>query len=120
MARLTLTTDDGEVLLVREDVTVATVTKPFAISDLLLELRRELVRIEGEAQPDPEAIDLRRDLRGALRVARELRGLSQADVARAVGVSPNTVARWERGERRPSGAARARLQDWIDEDGRTS
>lgn len=32
---------------------------------------------------------------------RELHGLSQSDVARALGVSPSNVSRWEAGEQRP-------------------
>ena len=31
---------------------------------------------------------------------REMRGWSQAELAFLMGVSPNTIARWERGERR--------------------
>lgn len=36
---------------------------------------------------------------------REGRGKSQADIARAAGVDPKQVYRWERGESEPSGAA---------------
>jgi transcriptional regulator with XRE-family HTH domain len=40
-----------------------------------------------------------------IRSYREARGLTQAGLARALSVdgtvAPNTVARWERGERRP-------------------
>lgn len=48
----------------------------------------------------------------AVRV-RELRarlGLTQAALAHALGVSPNAVARWERGERTPTGLSRAALE----------
>lgn len=38
---------------------------------------------------------------GAARVLRESRGLSLADLAKAVGVSAVTVLRWERGENSP-------------------
>lgn len=34
---------------------------------------------------------------------RELAGLSQADVAQLVGVTPAAISRWESGERRPTG-----------------
>lgn len=36
----------------------------------------------------------------AFRDFREMRGWSQAELAFLMGVSPNTIARWERGERR--------------------
>ena len=36
-----------------------------------------------------------------LRRLRKAAGLTQADVAKLVGRHPNTVARWERGERTP-------------------
>jgi transcriptional regulator with XRE-family HTH domain len=44
-----------------------------------------------------------------LREARERAGLTQSDVARAIGVSPAAVSRWEAGKRRPSAATAARL-----------
>lgn len=40
-----------------------------------------------------------------LRRMREGRGLTQAEIARTVGVDPKQVYRWERGESEPSGAA---------------
>lgn len=36
----------------------------------------------------------------ALRVARERLGLTQAQLGKRIGVAANTIARWERGERR--------------------
>lgn len=42
---------------------------------------------------------------GEARQIRERARLSQADVARSVGADQSTVARWERGERAPRGAA---------------
>ena len=49
-----------------------------------------------------------------LRALRKAAGLTQADVAQLVGRHPNTVARWERGERTPEPlvqeAALARLR----------
>jgi transcriptional regulator with XRE-family HTH domain len=35
-------------------------------------------------------------------------GLSQREVARAVGVTPGCITRWELGERRPTGAVAVR------------
>ena len=45
---------------------------------------------------------------GTGRVVREASDLSMGDVARACGVQPSTVLRWERNERRPSGDAALR------------
>jgi transcriptional regulator with XRE-family HTH domain len=42
-------------------------------------------------------------------LARARVGLSQEDAARLIGVSSNTVSRWERGANAPRGEARARL-----------
>lgn len=39
--------------------------------------------------------------------------LSQADIANAVGVDASTVARWEKGERLPRGAAAARYRSLL-------
>ncbi|MFF3157996.1 helix-turn-helix domain-containing protein [Streptomyces sp. NPDC057910] len=40
-----------------------------------------------------------------LRAARDDRGMSQDDLAKAIGVTPNTVGRWERGKGAPSSRA---------------
>jgi len=45
-----------------------------------------------------------------IRTLREQVGLSQARLAALLGVSPNTVARWERGERRPPPYAEAAIR----------
>ena len=44
-------------------------------------------------------------------VIRQALGLSQVGFARAMGVSPKTLHKWEQGRARPSGAARTLL--WI-------
>jgi transcriptional regulator with XRE-family HTH domain len=41
--------------------------------------------------------------RQTLPEARRLLGMTQAELGRALGVAGNTIARWERGERRPPG-----------------
>jgi putative transcriptional regulator len=41
--------------------------------------------------------------------ARRKTGLSQADFARLLGISPRTLQDWEQGRREPSGAARTLL-----------
>ena len=45
---------------------------------------------------------------GATRKSRQAAGLSLAEVAVAVGVSPATILRWETGQRTPRGAAALR------------
>jgi len=42
-------------------------------------------------------------------------GLSQEASARRIGVDPSTLARWERGERVPKGAAAARTERLLAE-----
>lgn len=44
---------------------------------------------------------------------RQLARLSRGDVARAVGVKPETIGRWERQERRPTGAAAVRYGELL-------
>ena len=39
---------------------------------------------------------------------REAAGLSQGEVARAIGVTPATLSRWEARQRRPTGGAAVR------------
>ncbi|MCX6874527.1 MAG: helix-turn-helix domain-containing protein [Verrucomicrobia bacterium] len=51
----------------------------------------------GSHDPDP-------------RVIRHALGLSQAGFARAMGISPKTLHKWEQGSSRPSGAARTLLR----------
>jgi putative transcriptional regulator len=41
---------------------------------------------------------------------RERSGLTQAQFAGAFGIGPGTLQKWERGERRPSGAAKSLLR----------
>lgn len=50
-----------------------------------------------------EAVRLSRT--GEARQVREAAGLGVSDVARACGVSPSAVSRWETGARTPKGAA---------------
>lgn len=40
-------------------------------------------------------------------------GLSQKEAATRLGVDPGTLARWERGEREPTGAFIARVQRFL-------
>jgi transcriptional regulator with XRE-family HTH domain len=49
-----------------------------------------------------------RSLGGVLQAARGRAGLTQREAAARIGVSANTLARWERGEQTPRGTARER------------
>jgi DNA-binding transcriptional regulator YiaG len=49
-----------------------------------------------------------------LRTLREDAGLSQSDVARALGVNPSNVSRWESGESRPRGRHAVALLQVLD------
>jgi len=44
------------------------------------------------------------------RIIRQALGLSQVGFARALGISPKTLHKWEQGSSRPSGAARTLLR----------
>ena len=52
----------------------------------------------------------------AIRELRERHGLSQAMLAAYIGLSPATVVKWEREEKKPNGAA-LRLLNLIDRKG---
>jgi transcriptional regulator with XRE-family HTH domain len=43
-------------------------------------------------------------------------GLSQKASAQRLGVDPSTLAKWERGEREPTGALLSRLTRFLDEE----
>ena len=51
---------------------------------------------------------------GRARTVRVSSGISQREMARAVGVDVSTVCRWELGERRPHGEAALRYADALD------
>jgi transcriptional regulator with XRE-family HTH domain len=48
-----------------------------------------------------------------IRLARQLRGLSQQKMAKILGLDPGTVARYERGIRRPRGKYLHRVEDLL-------
>jgi len=50
-----------------------------------------------------------------LRDTRTARGLTQAQLAEGLGVSANTLARWERGEVSPSGVSETLIRRWLGE-----
>jgi transcriptional regulator with XRE-family HTH domain len=43
-------------------------------------------------------------------------GLSQEASAKRLGLDPSTLARWERGEREPTGVRLSRVKGFLDED----
>ena len=45
--------------------------------------------------------------------ARKIRGLSQQEMAWSLGIDPSTLARWERGEREPTGMFLSRVQRFL-------
>ena len=47
---------------------------------------------------------------------RTILGLSQEQAALKIGVDPSTLAKWERGEREPAGAALGRLRVFLDQE----
>jgi DNA-binding transcriptional regulator YiaG len=55
-------------------------------------------------------------LSGRLRELREDTGLFQTDVARAIGVAPSSVSRWESGDDLPRGAHALALLELLDGD----
>lgn len=54
-----------------------------------------------------------RELSVAIAAARKAAGLTQAELARLVGVSPWAVSKWELGERQPTGAAMRALSSLL-------
>ena len=55
---------------------------------------------------------------GAGRMLREAAGLNGHELARAIGVDPSTIFRWESGERRPRGKWAIRYVEFLDQLGR--
>jgi transcriptional regulator with XRE-family HTH domain len=53
-----------------------------------------------------------------LKVEREARDWTQAELAQHIGVSANTVARWERGEVTPSALAQAGVREALGKRGK--
>jgi transcriptional regulator with XRE-family HTH domain len=62
-----------------------------------------------DPRPIPEAMGPR------LRAYRQGRGISQEAMARHLGIDAGTLARWERGRRRPQGENLARVQAFLAE-----
>lgn len=54
-------------------------------------------------------------LAGKIRHCRKLKGWTQEQLARNIGVSLNTVQRWESGKTRPSPLAMDKLQELLED-----
>jgi putative transcriptional regulator len=61
-------------------------------------------------QQAADEAEARRDAGRFARRVRKRLGLSQAEFAARIQVSPETIRNWEQGKRSPTGAARALLQ----------
>ena len=42
-------------------------------------------------------------------------GLTQSEAAKLIGIDPSTLARWERGEKAPTGLLQARIERFLKE-----
>jgi DNA-binding transcriptional regulator YiaG len=62
--------------------------------------------VEGAAAPEEQLSDVIRYLRQQL-------GLTQEELAQALGITVGTVSRWEKGRFRPSRLARALIMDFA-------
>ena len=51
-----------------------------------------------------------------VRAVRKKLGVSQSQLAKLVGVAPNSVARWERGDRTPIGLYRKLVEKLLADD----
>lgn len=69
-------------------------------------VRRRTVQPDGTIEKD----EIIGGLRGELLAARLRSGMSQADLAGALGVSKRTLENWEQGRVEPTGPARALLR----------
>lgn len=55
----------------------------------------------------------RRDFGLAIAWARKTKGVTQAELAQAIGVSTTSICKWEKGHAQPRAGALARLQDYL-------
>ena len=55
------------------------------------------------------------NIAASLRAARQAWGHSQAEAARAMGVSVDALRKWEQGTRIPTGLYRRAVQDYINQ-----
>jgi DNA-binding transcriptional regulator YiaG len=76
-----------------------------------------MVNLDDIVEQAREQARLRRELptRRRRKAIREAVGLSQAAFARALGVDPATVCRWESGVREPRGSQLARYLEALDQ-----
>ncbi len=69
-------------------------------------VRRRIERADGTIEKD----EILTGPRWEIMAARAQSGLSQADFARAMGISKRTLENWEQGRAKPTGAARQLLR----------
>ncbi len=69
-------------------------------------VRRRIERADGTIEKD----EILTGPRWEIKAARAQSGLSQADFARAMGISKRTLENWEQGRAKPTGAARQLLR----------
>jgi DNA-binding transcriptional regulator YiaG len=81
-----------------------------------LESSRILVGMTTTLDPSfAKLVEVRAAVRsGKARQLRESAGISQAEVAAAIGVTPAAVSRWEAGARKPTGLAAQRYAQLLD------
>ena len=78
--------------------------------------RIDTARVDATSESDVSrqaVADNREAMQDAAQFARQVRqrmGLSQAELARRIDVSPETIRNWEQGKRSPTGAAKALLR----------
>ncbi len=78
--------------------------------------RIDNARVDATCEADitrQAVADDREAMQDAAQFARQVRqrmGLSQAELARRIDVSPETIRNWEQGKRSPTGAAKALLR----------
>jgi DNA-binding transcriptional regulator YiaG len=70
----------------------------------------EATRSPNHAAEDPVAAD---PLSGVIRYMRRQLGMTQEELAQALGITVGTVSRWEKGRFRPSRLARALILEYA-------
>lgn len=63
-----------------------------------------------DSDPLPAAVTLAENLVNR----RRMHGITQEGLARRLGVDPGTLARWERGDRMPSGRFLPLVEAWLE------
>ena len=80
-----------------------------------VETRDKLLRWLSECSPG-HSIDLREIDSDLIRTERLRRLMTTADLAEVIGVSVETIRKWERGEDRPNRSILKSLREWMEDD----